>query len=49
VFRENPDPLAGQADQSDDEESDEARDAMYDRLFSLIVLRAPAPVGVGPD
>lgn len=49
VFRENPDPLAGQADQAEDEESDEARDATYDRLFSLIVLRAPAPIGVGPD
>ncbi len=26
-----------------------ARDPMYDRLFTRIVMRAPAPIGVGPE
>jgi hypothetical protein len=25
------------------------RDPMYDRLFTRIVMRAPAPIGVGPE
>ena len=33
-----PDPLAGGP-----------RDAEFDRLFSRIVLAAPAPIGVGPE
>jgi len=25
------------------------RDPIYDRLFTRIVMRAPAPIGVGPE
>jgi hemerythrin-like domain-containing protein len=37
AFASHQDPLAGGA-----------RDPMYDRLFTRIVMRAPAPIGVGP-
>ena len=36
AFRTDPDPLASGV-----------RDASYDRLFTRIVLSAPAPIGVG--
>ena len=38
AFTADPDPLAGGR-----------RDSRYDRLFSRIVLTAPAPIGVGPS
>ncbi len=38
AFAAHVDPLAGTA----------ARDPAYDRLFTRIVLKAPAPIGVGP-
>lgn len=38
AFAAHADPLAGTA----------ARDPAYDRLFTRIVLKAPAPIGVGP-
>ena len=37
AFQENPDPLAA-----------DGRQSVYDRLFTRIVLHAPAPIGVGP-
>ena len=38
AFQANADPLAGGD-----------RDPTYDRLFTRIVMRAPAPIGVGPE
>jgi hemerythrin-like domain-containing protein len=38
AFRQQRDPLAGGD-----------RDPSYDRLFTRIVLKAPAPIGVGPE
>jgi hemerythrin-like domain-containing protein len=39
AFASNCDPLTGKY----------PRDAIYDKLFSRIVTRAPAPIGVGPE
>lgn len=38
AFQSHRDPLAGGE-----------RDPLYDRLFTRIVMRAPAPIGVGPE
>jgi hemerythrin-like domain-containing protein len=38
AFQENRDPLSGQY----------PRDPVYDRLFTRIVMHAPAPIGLGP-
>jgi hypothetical protein len=38
AFQANADPLVGGD-----------RDPTYDRLFTRIVMRAPAPIGVGPE
>ena len=39
AFEENRDPMTGQY----------PRDAAFDRLFTRIVMKAPAPIGVGPS
>ena len=39
AFQSKGDPLVGGGD----------RDPLYDRLFTRIVMRAPAPIGVGPE
>jgi hemerythrin-like domain-containing protein len=39
AFEKNKDPLSGK----------QARDPIYDRLFTKIAMRAPAPIGLGHE